>query len=278
MNGIPTRRGGVSQGTTPSASLRKKSMTKKLLLATLALALLLVPTSAAFAANAYTTSAAYTPGKGTKAKPAPVGVSLAYSVKDTAGMRPQGLESQRIDLAGIKTNGARFKSCSAAKIIAAQNDSGCASGSLVATGYAKNIAGSRTNFADGSIRCYLSLRLHNAGAGKLALFVKGDPTLAGDKNCPIAVATAIPISVTKTSTGSSIKFVIPESLKHPLATITNSLTEMSLKVSKKTTKVNGKTVGLFEATGPCSAAKRGVTYTFNNEGGSVVKQAAALRC
>jgi hypothetical protein len=252
-------------------------MTKKLFLAMLALALLLVPASAAFASNAYTTSAAYTPGKGTKTKPVAVAPSLAFNVEDTDGQRPRGLESLRIDLAGIKTNGARFKSCSAAKITAAQSDSGC-TGSLVGTGYAKNIAGSRTNFADGSIRCYLALRLHNAGAGKLALFVKGDPTLAGDKNCPIAVATAIPVSVTKSSTGSSIKLVIPESLKHPLSTLTNSLVEMSLKVSKKTTKVKGKTVGLFEATGPCSAAKRAVTYTFNNEGASVVKQNAAVRC
>jgi hypothetical protein len=253
-------------------------MTKKLFLAMLALALLLVPTTAAFASNAYTTSAAYTPGKGTKAKPVAVAPSLAFNVADTDGQRPRGLEKLRIDLAGIKTNGAAFKSCSAAKIIAAQSDAGCAAGSLIGTGYAKNIAGSRTNFSDGSIRCYLALKLHNAGAGKLALFVKGDPTLAGDKNCPIAVATAIPITVTKSSTGSAINLVIPESLKHPLSTITNSLVEMSLKVSKKTTKVKGKTVGLFEATGPCSAAKRGVTYTFNNEGANVVKQNAAVRC
>src|SRR5688572_27973102 len=151
-------------------------MTKKLLLATLALALLLVPASAASAANEYTTSAAFSPAKkGSKRAPAPVGATLGFSVKETEGKRPQSMESLRIDLRGIATNGARFKSCSAAKITQAGSDSACPIGSLIGTGYARNVAGNRTNFDDGSIRCYLTLRLHNAGAGKLALFVSGDP-------------------------------------------------------------------------------------------------------
>ena len=254
-------------------------MTKKFLLATLALALVLVPASSAFAANDYTTSASFTPAaKGTAKKPVPVAASLAFSVKDTEGKRPQSMESLRIDLKGIATNGARFKSCSAAKITQDSSDSACPSGSLIGTGYARNVAGNRTNFDDGSIRCYLTLRLHNAGAGKLALFVKGDPNQTGDKNCPIALATAIPISVTKSSTGSTMKLVIPESLKHPIATLTNSLVEMSLKVTKKTAKVKGRTVGMFEAVGQCSGGKRAVTYTFNNEGGNVSRQNAAARC
>src|SRR5215213_5306657 len=228
-------------------------MRKKLLLATLAVALLLIPASAAFAVNDYTTVASTNPAvKGTPAKHAPIGAKLAFSVRDTDGKRPKSMESLTITMPGIVTNGARFKTCSAQKILQDSSDVNCPRGSLVGTGFARNIAGNRSSFDDQSIRCYLTLRLHNAGAGKLALFVKGDPNSAGDKNCPVQIATAIPISISKTSRGSAMKLSIPQSLAHPIQSLTNSIVEMSLDVPKKTVRHNGRTVGMLEAAGGCS--------------------------
>ena len=246
-------------------------MTKKLFLATLALALLLVPASAAFAANdVHDLGLLHARREGHEGEAG----RRRRRRSPSASRTPRASARSRWRACGSTSRASRRTALGSSRAAPPRSrrhssDSACPSGSLIGTGYARNIAGNRTNFDDGSIRCYLTLRLHNAGAGKLALFVKGDPNLAGDKNCPIALATAIPISVTKSSTGSTIKLVIPESLKHPIATLTNSLVEMSLKVTKKTTKAKGRTVGMFEATGQCSAGKRAVTYTFSNEGGNV---------
>jgi len=249
------------------------------LLATLMLAILLLPSAAAFAANEYTTTASTTPAaKGTAKKHVPVGAKLGFSVTDTEGKRPKSMESLKITLRGIVANNARFKACSAATMTRESSDASCPSGSLVGSGFARNIAGSRTSFDDQSIRCYLTLRLHNAGAGKFALFVKGDPNAAGDKNCPVQLATAIPISVSRTSAGAVMKLSIPESLKHPISTLTNSIVQMQLNVAKKTTRYKGKTVGLLEAAGKCSGGTRTVGYAFSNEGGESALETARARC
>lgn len=233
----------------------------------------------AFAANEYDIKASTSPSKsGTKAKPSAVGVNLGFTTRDTEGGRPLSMEQLTVAFDGIAVNTNAFAKCSATAITQAKSDSSCPKGSLVATGYARNIAGDRNNRADRSINCYLSLRLHNSGNNKLALFVKGDPQGAGDKGCPIDLATAIPISVVRNAKGASLRLAIPESLKHPLATLTNSVVEMNLKVKKMTKKVKGRSVGLFETTGRCVAGKRTVTLTFNNEGGNVAKQSTRAKC
>lgn len=254
-------------------------MTKRFTLATLALALLLIPASVALAVNEYTTSASFSPSsKGSKKRPVPVGATLAFTVRDTEGKRPQSMEALNIKLDGITTNGARFKSCSATKITRASSDADCPRGSLIGTGYARNIAGNRTSFDDQSIRCYLTLRLHNAGRNKLALFVKGDPNAPADTNCPVALATAIPINIVRSASGSTMRLSIPESLKHPVTTLTNSIVEMRLVVPRKTTRYRGKRVGMFAAVGQCRSKRRNVTFTWSNEGGNVAKQTTRARC
>lgn len=233
----------------------------------------------ALAANEYDVTASTTPTKsGTTKKPAPIGLNLAFNVRDTEGGRPLSLERFTALFEGVTVNTNAFAKCSATAITQAKTDTGCPSGSLVATGFARNLAGNRNDRRDASIKCYLSLRLHNSGNNKMALFVKGDPNGAGDKNCPIDLATAIPISVIRQSRGTALRLAIPESLKHPLATLTNGVVEMSLKVKKMTKKVKGRNVGLFETTGRCVRGKRAVTITFNNEGGDTGVQSTRARC
>jgi hypothetical protein len=233
----------------------------------------------AFAANEYDIKASTSPTKsGTTKKPKAIAVNLSFSVRDTEGGRPLSMQQFTAAFDGVRVNTNAFKKCSATAITQAKTDSKCPKGSLVATGFARNLAGDRNNRADRSISCYLSLRLHNSGNNKMALFVKGDPQAAGDKSCPIDLATAIPISVVRNSRGASLRLTIPESLKHPLATLTNSVVEMNLKVKRMTTKVKGKTIGLFETTGRCVKRKRNVTLTFNNEGGNVAKQSTRASC
>ena len=94
---------------------------------------------------------------------------------DTEGGRPLAMEKLTIELRRHRINTKPFAKCTASKIEEDQSDKGCPRGSLVATGFARNIAGNITNRKDASIRCYLTLRLYNSGPGKMALFVKGGP-------------------------------------------------------------------------------------------------------
>lgn len=246
-------------------------------LAAVAASLLLA--APAHAVNEYDIKASTSPTKaGTTKKPVPIAVNLGFTTRDPEGGRPLSMEQLTVAFDGVRVNTNAFKKCSATAITQAKSDANCPTGSLIATGYARNIAGNRSDRKDRSINCYLTLRLHNSGNNKLALFVKGDPQAAGDKNCPIDLATAIPISVVRNAKGASLRLAIPESLKHPLATLTNSVVEMNLKVKRMTTKVKGKTIGLFESTGRCVNRKRTVTLTFNNEGGNVAKQSTRASC
>jgi hypothetical protein len=249
----------------------------KTLVAVVVAALMLV--APALAANEYNVTASFSPTKsGTVKKPAPVGITFGYVVKDTEGGRPFSLENFTALFEGVAVNTNTFPKCSASAITQAQTDSGCPSGSLVATGYARNLAGDRNNRKDVSVKCYLTLRLHNSGNNKMALFVKGDPQLAGAKNCPISLSTAIPVSIVRQSRGAALRLVIPESLKHPLATLTNAVVEVNLKVKKLTKKAHGRSTGLFETVGRCTRGKRAVTVSFNNEGGDTGLQSTRARC
>ena len=233
----------------------------------------------AHAANEYDVRASTSPTKsGTTKKPAPVGVNLGFTIRDTEGGRPLSLERFTALFEGVAINTNAFAKCSATSIEQAKSDRGCPSGSLVASGFARNVAGDRSNRKDASIRCYLTLKLYNSGNNKMALFVRGDPNQTGDKACPIDLATAIPISVIRSARGTSLRLSIPETLKHPLATLTNALVEVDLKVKRMTKKVKGRNVGLFETTGRCVRGKRAVTITFNNEGGDTAVQSTRAAC
>jgi hypothetical protein len=234
----------------------------------------------AAAVNEYTTSASFSPNnRGSKARPVPTTPRLAFNVRETEGKRPKSMEAFQIRMAGIVTNGARFRRCTATRIERDKSDRNCPSGSLIATGYARNLAGNRQDFNDRSIQCYLSIRLHNSGPGRMALFVRGDPNLAGDRNCPVSLATAIPVNITRTTAGdSTLRLVIPESLKHPVATLTNSIIEMRLNGIRRTTRYRGRTVGIFEAVGRCSRGRRAVRFSWQNEGNEVRRQTTSARC
>ena len=251
-------------------------MKKVLLPLTAALALSISGT--ALAANEYTISFSTNPtNAGTTSKPVPFGGKLAFSVRDTENKRPLALDALTIDLAGVRTNGRAFtKRCTATQIEQASTDTGCPSGSLVASGFANNIAGNINDRNDTSLRCYLTLRLHNSGANKMALFVQGSPNAA--KPCPIEVATAIPVSVTRRSTGDRISLTIPENLKTPVATIRNSLVEMSLSIKRLTRTQSGKKVGFWNLVGQCVSSRRVTNFQFTNEGNNVVRQSASARC
>jgi hypothetical protein len=249
---------------------------KKILPAALLAAALMTP-SAAQAANEYTITYSTNPSKsGTSKKPAPISGRFGFSVRDTEGGRPFALDALRVTFNGVRINTRQFATCSAARMEAAQSDSICPSGSRVATGFANNIAGNINDRRDASIRCALTVTMYNSGSGRAALFVKGSPN--APRPCPIEVATAIPVSVTRTSIGDRISFTIPDNLKTPLATLRNSLVETQLTLLRKTVRRSGRTVGYFETVGQCRRGRRTVTARFDNEGANDTTQSGFARC
>ncbi len=241
-------------------------------------ALALTIPASAIALNEYTLQATFSPSKaGSVKKPVPAGVRLGFNVVDTENKRPLGLEKFSIRLNGTAFNGAFFQKCSANEITQAQSDENC-EGSLVAQGYARNIAGNRQDRNDKSQTCYLTLRLHNSGRGKMALFVRGSQTAPAGQTCPLNLQVAIPVSISTSGGNSSINLTIPESLKHPLATLTNSIVEMRLNLTRRTVRRSGKTRGFLETRGGCTGGRRPVNFTFTNEGNNVVRQALRSRC
>ena len=240
---------------------------KKIILAASTAAIVLACAVTALAANVNTINFKLSPGKsGTAKKPKTVSGAFGFKVSETQNQRPAALEKLTVDFGGLHINTSRFPACAAAKIEQAQSDSVCSSKALVATGFANNFAGNVDNRADKSISCYLSVNLYNSGPGKAALFVKGDPNVPAPKNCPIAVATAIPVSISRRPTGDRLSFSIPQNLKNPLPTLRNSLVETQLTLLKKTVKKGKKTYGYFETFGGCKNGRRTVNVTFDNEG------------
>jgi hypothetical protein len=254
---------------------------KKFAVAGLALVLALALATVAFASNVYEPKASVSPTKsGTAKKSTPIALKYGFTVTDTQGNRPASLATLKVKYNGIRFNTNNFPGCSAAAIEAAQSAAKCPKRSLVATGYARNLAGAQNNRADKSIRCYLKVSLYNSRNNKGALFVEnGQSTDANrDDYCPnLGLATAIPVTITKASSGDTLSFTIPSNLQNPLPTLKNSLVETQLSLRKLTTKVKGKTVGFLETRGGCRKGKRTITSTFTHEDG-VTAQSTSAKC
>jgi len=251
---------------------------KKFLPAVVLAAALATP-GVASAANEYTISYSTSPtDSGTKKKPRAVGGTFGFSVRDTEGGRPFALEALKVTFRGVRINTRQFATCTASSMEQAQSDAGCKSGSRVASGFANNVAGNINDRRDASIKCALNVTMYNSGSGKAALFVEGGQTATPATACPIEVATAIPVSVSRGLTGDSISFNIPENLKTPLATLRNSLVETQLKLSRKTVRKGGRRVGYFETFGQCRRGRRTVTARFDNEGSNDTTQSGFAKC
>jgi hypothetical protein len=253
---------------------------KKYVVAGLALIVSLALAAVAIAANEYTIKVKPTTTKaGTLKKPVAIGLSYGFTTVDTNGQRPAALKALKIQSKGLRYNTNNFPGCSATSMQNAQSDDACPKGSLMGTGYANNRAGAQQDRSQQAIKCYLKLSWYNSKKNKAALFVESINTTDSSRSdfCPIPVATAIPISISKNKSGDTQSFTIPENLQHPGGTLVNSLVETKLVFSKKTKKVKGKTVGFLEAIGECVKGKKTTTTTFQHEDG-LVKQSAQSKC
>jgi hypothetical protein len=188
---------------------------KKYVVAGLALMVSLALAAVAIAANEYTINIKAPTKAGSLKKPVATGLSYGFTVQDTNGQRPAALKSLKIRSKGLRYNTNNFPGCSATAITNAQSDDNCPKGSLMGTGYARNLAGAVGDRSQQAIKCYLKLSWYNSRKNKAALFVEAQQTTDPNRDdyCPFNPATAIPISITKSKSGDTQSFTIPDNLQ-----------------------------------------------------------------
>ena len=240
---------------------------------------LLATSSAAFAqATSYDISASTSPATaGSKKKP--VSASLSLTVNATSPGRPTTSTAFKVTFAGMRANTTGLKTCTVASINAAQSDSGCNKAAKIGDGYVKNLVGTATDPNDTSIGCNLAVTLYNAGSGRVAVFLKGAPTLTvAGGTCVIPINQALDGRFASSSTGVSLSFTIPGNLQHPITGLNQGISSIQTTIDRKTFTSKGKKVGLLEAVGGCKGGSRAVTLDLTQESGGVGTSKGSAKC
>src|SRR5262245_9646678 len=170
---------------------------RKLLIAALALAAVVVVAGVAYASNVYTvTGSTGARGNGSKTKPIPTAIKLSFQVTESdSTKRATVVEKYAIGSEGLVTNPQLFPKCAFSDMDnEATVPSKCAK-ALVGSGIAKNAAGSSadTTLAN-STGCNLAVRLYNNGSGMIIRLNGGPPDVPIDSDqigCALPIHTAI---------------------------------------------------------------------------------------
>lgn len=251
---------------------------RKLALLTAALVAALTMTTVAIAQTdgGYTVTGSTSPAKakGTKKKPVAIGVN--FSLNAPQGDRPATIAKFHVGFENARTNGGKFKTCTAAAINAAGNDNGCTSAARVGTGTVNNFAGATTNQADRSIVCNLTVTLYNAGQGRVAIYLEGNPN-GTPSQCAIPVSQALDARWVKAGTGIALEFAVPGNLQNPVPGVSNAIQTLQTSFSKKSTGKGAKKVGYLESIG-CKAGERTVEADLDKADGTAIVATDSSPC
>lgn len=239
---------------------------RRIIIVCTALAVLaLAGAGAAFAAGSFNTYGAnfsFSPNKaGSASKPVALGFSQNLTAAGTGSNRAGPLTRLTSTFYGLRTNGKYFPTCSATKIGNPQTgyDKACPKGSLVAQGPVTALLGPAT---DGSASvhspCNPYVKVYNSGQGKVTFFFNIIPP---KYICAtLSTGASAPYPGTLKTVGKNLVLDVPlppdvSTKAGNIAGVYASLIHYTLKFSKLTTKVKGKTVGFIESTG-CKAGNR----------------------
>jgi hypothetical protein len=227
--------------------------------------------------NTYDVSASTSPTTaGSKARPVPIGIRFAYSVGEVDGLRPAPVLRYRIVLRGVDVNHRGFERCTASRINQDQSDRRCSSRALLGKGSVENVIGGSATPADRSLACHLDLRIYNSGSGRAALFLKGSP--GARRPCITDIALAIAAKFVPVRGGIALQFDVPQSLRHPVASLDNAVVRVEASLRKLTRKSGKKRIGFFESRGGCSKGERRVSVVFTDEAGKATTERTNARC
>jgi hypothetical protein len=243
----------------------------------------LVAASSAFAAvNNYTATYQFSGGKATKAKPAAVNFKQTINVTPgTAGDARTGILHQiTTTIDGVKVDAKGVPTCTAAKINAAQNDTGCPKTAEIATGYINAEIGSATDPTAAGSACDPQLDVWNGGPGKLIFFFV-DTASHSCLGGALHTGQVPPWTATYKQAGANLNVTIPipNTVDYPLGVSGGEVGSLSKEyLAWKSQTVNGTP----DITSTACTGKRAFTFGFqasaigstSSEAGSVSGKAA----
>ena len=240
---------------------------------TLVLALAAVAIAQTAVTNTYDVDGSTTPAvKGSKKKPKPIGINFDYTVDEVENRRPDPVKKYSIRFGGTQVNTQVAPKCSKATLDNEGVD-GCKAKSIVGTGYIENETGDRNNPNDKSIVCNARLWVVNAGDRKANIYVKGSPQATDTREkCAIELAAPIPAQFVKRGNATALEFEVPDTLLHPLPTLSNAVKRVQSTVKRVTKRMKigsakKRLRGYFEAVGGCTGGFRLISVVVTPESG-----------
>ena len=229
--------------------------------------------------NSYNVEGSTTPTRaGTKSKGVPVSVKFGFTVSAPNNQRPTPVKKYSIRFTGLVVNTNPFPKCSATTL-ENRGPKGCPKGSSMGKGFIENATGATSDPNDQSVECNASVEVFNSGDNKGALYVAGSPNSSNPRTkCAIELAAPIPARFIRRSTATALEFEVPESLRHPLPTLSNAVKNITSTVRKATVRRRGRTIGFFESRGGCTRGRRPITVVFTPEQGASGTDQELARC
>ena len=212
--------------------------------------------------------------KGSKKKPKAIGINFDYNVGEAEGRRPSPVKKYSIQFTGTQVNSKVARKCST-ETLEDKGIDGCHPKSIVGEGYIENETGDRNNPNDKSVKCNARLWVVNDANRKANIYVKGSPgeQVPERERCAIELAAPIPANFVRRGDTTALEFTVPETLLHPLPTLSNAVKRVQSSIERITKKIKvpgkkkKKKRGYFEAIGGCKNGGRTITVVFTPEEG-----------
>ncbi|HEX2087370.1 MAG TPA: hypothetical protein VHF89_16930 [Solirubrobacteraceae bacterium] len=218
--------------------------------------------------NTYEVNGSTSPAReGSARNPIPIAIDFDYEVGTTDGRRPSPIEKYSIRFGGVIVNQAVAPRCPNSTL---QNEGpdGCPRGSIVGSGFIENATGNREDPNDQRIQCNASVQVINGTGNGGNLYVAGSPNSTDPRTrCAIELAAPIPFRFVRRGSAIALEFEVPDSLLHPLPTLSNAVKRVQSRVRRITRRIRGKRRGYFESRGPCPRNRRLITVVFTPEQG-----------
>lgn len=237
--------------------------------AMLVLALAAVAIAQDAVTNTYKVEGSTSPSKpGSKKKPIPISIDFDYEVGEVQNRRPDVIKKYSIQFTGTQVNQAVAPRCSKTTLDNS-GPSGCKPGAIVGTGFIENETGNRSDPNDKSVKCNASVQVINGPGRGGHLYVAGSPNSTDPRTtCAIELAAPIPFNFVRRGNTTALEFTVPDTLTHPLPTLSNAVKRVTSNVKRITKKIRGKKRGYFEAIGSCTNRSRLITVVFTPENGT----------
>jgi len=231
--------------------------------------------------NTYDVEGSTSPARaGSAGNPVPIAINFSYEVGEVHDRRPDVVKKYSIRFRGTGVNTNVAAACPKSVLDEERSVDSCPTRSIVGNGFIESILGQRDDPSGQSIDCNARLWVVNQGNRKANIFVKGSPDAPRDslEHCPFEIADAIPARFVRRGNATALEFEMPDSLSHPLPTLSNAVKSVQSRVRRITRRVRGKRRGYFEATGGCRRGSRLITVVFTPESGRAATAQDRARC